>query len=359
MSKSVQNSHNTAFSEKNIAANILPLFNLDSADISMVKFKDTDKQRAVYKIDLNNKSYCLKKIYFPEEELLYVYSALEWLHRNNLNVPNLLPSKNKGRYVFCNNMLFILTPWIDGVKCEFDDIKHVLLSIKELAKLHACSKNFKAIEGSSNRVGLDDLHISNDKHLSQLLQYYIYANKYKDSYSKDFLKSFDINIELSNLSTKVSSNIKNKDLSVSLCHGDYVNKNIIIDSSDNIWIIDFDKCKFDYCAHDISYFLRRLLKREGTNWNIDLTFSILKEYNNYNKLTPSDLQYIVAYICFPQKYWKLSRDYYKNRKKCNKQSFIALLQKCTKHSENQLEFAKHIISTFSEIQWDIDKLYNL
>ena len=48
----------------------------------MIKFKDTEKQRAVYKIDYIDKSYCLKKVYYNEAELLFVYSAMEWLYRN-------------------------------------------------------------------------------------------------------------------------------------------------------------------------------------------------------------------------------------------------------------------------------------
>ena len=35
-----------------------------TAEISIIKFKDTDKQRAVYKIDFKEKSYCLKKVYY-------------------------------------------------------------------------------------------------------------------------------------------------------------------------------------------------------------------------------------------------------------------------------------------------------
>ena len=75
------------------------------------------------------------------------------------------------------------------------------------------------------------------------------------------------------------------------------------------------KCKFDFSAKDISYFLRRLLKRESTNWQIKLTTDILDMYMTENELTESDLKFIIAYIAFPQKFWKISRDYYKNIRK--------------------------------------------
>ena len=83
----------------NIKKYILPKFLLQDATITMVKFKDTDKQRAVFKISCNNKNYCLKKVYYDEENLLFVYSAMEWLYRNNVMVPKLLPSIDNNRYI--------------------------------------------------------------------------------------------------------------------------------------------------------------------------------------------------------------------------------------------------------------------
>ena len=62
-----------------------------------------------------------------------------------------------------------------------------------------------------------------------------------------------------------------------------VNKNIII-NKDCIWIIDFDKCSYDYCSHDIAYFLRRLLKRPSSNWSTYLTLKVIDSYLENNSL---------------------------------------------------------------------------
>ena len=341
------------FCEANILKNILPSFNIYNADITMVKFKDTDKQRAVYKVTTLNNSYCLKKIYFSEEELLYVYSALEWLYRNNINVPKLLPSSNGGRYTKYNDMLFILTPWIEGNKCSFDSHDNIIKASIELAKLHESSINFKAIEGSSIRTGFDNIYESLSKHSEQILRMSNLAFKYKDNFSEKYLDDFDINLELCKLSLNCASKINISNLSKSLCHGDYVNKNILFTQNNDLWIIDFDNCKNDYCAHDFSYFLRRLLKREKTNWNIDIAFSMLNAYNSTKTLSPSDLHYIIAYLCFPQKYWKISKDYYKNIFMCNKDSYLKLITKCSKNQLTHLNFCKNIIEIMENINWTL------
>ena len=328
-----------------IKQNVLPYYNLQNAKISVIKFKDTDKQRAVYRIDFKDKSYCLKKVYYNINDLLYVYSATEWLYRNNIKVPKLLPTIDNNRFVSYQDMLFILTPWIDGDKCNFDNINHIIIAVKKLAIIHSISRNFRPILGSSMKEGFDDYYISTLKHFQDLLQASNEAFKYKDTFSKHFISSFDINLHLAKISLDIANKIDNSDLSVSLCHGDYVNKNLIFPSDLDPWIIDFDKCKLDYCAKDLAYFMRRLLKRENTKWNVDLALIVLNTYNTISPLTKSDLRYLISYICFPQKYWRISRDYYKNIYKCNKSSFLTLLSNAISKTDSQYEFALNIIDS--------------
>ena len=330
-------------SPETIKENVLPYYNLQNSKISVIKFKDTDKQRAVYRIDFNDNSYCLKKVYYNINDLLYVYSAIEWLYRNNIKVPKLLPTVDNNRFVSYQDMLFILTPWIKGEKCSFDNMNHVIRSVKKLSLIHSISRNFQPILGSSLKEGFDDYYISTLKHFQDLLQTSNEAYKYKDTFSRHFISSFDINLRLAKISLDISNKIDTDELSKSLCHGDYVNKNIIFSDDLDPWIIDFDKCKTDYCAKDLAYFMRRLLKSENTKWDIELAISVLEAYNESSPLTESDLRYLVSYICFPQKYWKISKDYYKNIHKCNKPAFLTLLLNTISKTDLQYDFALNII----------------
>lgn len=330
-----------------IKTKILSQYNMQKSNITNIKFKDTEKQRAVYKIDFNGNSYCLKKVYYDEENLLFVYSAMEWCYRNDIDVPKLLPNIHGNRFVNYKGMLFILTPWLSGIRCDFDNIDHVLLSSQTLGKLHKTSKNFYPIEGSFNRSGYESYYNSISKHFNQILTNANNANVHNDRFSNLFLNSLDSNLELAKISLEISSSINEKNLTRSLCHGDFVNKNILINPNNTISIIDFDKCQEDFSARDISYFLRRLLKREGTNWQMTLTINVLDNYLTENELTRDDFKYILCYVCFPQKYWKLSRDYYRNIRRCNKNSFANLLDKNLIKSSNQLDFTYSLIKSFN------------
>lgn len=337
-------------SEENIKKYVLPYYNLENCSVERVKFKDTDKQRAVYKVLDTNKSYCLKKVYFNKENLLFVYSAIEWLYRHNVLVPRVLPTYNKSRFVNYNDMLFILTDWIEGRKCSYDNDSDTLLSALNLGKIHKCTINFKPIKGSTLRSEFEDITISTSKHFGDLLNCSNKAFRYKDNFSRLFLQNFHDNFLLAKTSLSVSNSINFNNLGTSLCHLDYVNKNIIFDKNNSIWVIDFDKCKIDYCVHDISYFLRRILKRDKTRWNLDLCIRCLNMYEKMRPLNLDEYKYILSYLSFPQKYWKISRDYYNNIRKCNKASFFTLLKKSVNKTEEHCkfvyEFAKYIEEKF-------------
>ena len=332
--------------ESDLKKFILKQYNLENSKIYQIKFKDTDKQRAVYKIESNCQYYCLKKVYYTKEELLFVYSSIEWIYRFNLNVPRILPTLTGKKFVSYNKMLFILTPWIAGDKCDYDNINHVIDASIVLANFHKFSRGFYPIPGSKLRLGYEDIYLSMNRHFNQLLDFSNLAFKYGDNFSKLYIENFDACITLAKISIENASHINSNNLSKSLCHLDYVNKNIIFDRFNKLWIIDFDKCKMDYSAHDISYFLRRILKRENTNWDFELLKDCLNTYEQILPLTADYYWYISSYLSFPQKQWRLLRDYYNNINVCNKQSFILLLEKSMttmeKHIETSLNFSNSL-----------------
>lgn len=322
-----------------IKNNVLPFYNLSNASLKQVKIKNTDKQRAVYKVTYNNINYCLKKVYYDEGDLLFMYSAMEWLYRNNIKVPRILPTSKKSRFVKADNMIFILTPWIEGEKCDFDSSHDIRSSIINLAYIHKYSKEFIPIEGSNIKTGYDNIYISLTKHFHKILLCSNEAYKVNDKFSKLYLSYFDFNFKLAKYSSDISSSLNFINLTRALCHGDYVNKNIIL-QNDDVWVIDFDKCCYDFVSQDISYFLRRLLKRSSTKWDIDIAKDLICSYNNINPLTSDDLKYILVYLAFPQKYWRTAKDYYTNIKVCNKSDFYELLSKTVDKTKYHLYFVK-------------------
>lgn len=327
-----------------IKDHILSNYNIDIINIENVKFKDTDKQRAVYKVETNKGYKCLKKVYYSEGNLLFIYSVIEWINARGILAPRLISTKKGLKYVKYNNHLFILTDWIEGRKCNYDNIEDVEMASSNLAKIHQCSKNFWPIEGSEIQNAGRDFYQSNGKHFNQLLESSNNAFMVRDRFSKLFLGHFEHNINVAQKSVELlldidfSTNIGDDVSSHSICHLDYVNKNLIITPENKIWVIDFDRCRMSYPVHDISSYLKRIMKRKKTLWDFSLFETAIRNYESVRKLSLNEHIIILSLLMFPQKYWKISRDYYKNRDKCNKNAFYSILKKVTDQDDAHNEF---------------------
>lgn len=327
---------------------VLSHYNYNVISIENIKFKDTDKQRAVYKVITNHGAKCLKKVYYDEPSLLFVYSVIEWLSARGILSPRLITTKEGLKYVSYNNNLFILTPWIDGRKCSYDNIDDIKHSAKTLAKLHKTSYGFYPIEGSSCRTETQDYESSASKHFSQILQSSNSAFTIRDEFSRLYLDCFDYNFSRAKESMEILSSI---DLSrpigdnvsmKAICHLDYVNKNIIFTPDNEICIIDFDKTAIDMPSHDLIVYTKRIMKREKTSWDFDIFLSAMESYESIRPLSVNEYNLILSSLMFPNNYWKISRDYYKNRHKCNKNAFVNALKKIRMQNQDHNIFCNSL-----------------
>lgn len=327
---------------------VLCHYNFKIYEIHNIKFKNTDKQRAVFKVKTDKGMKCLKKVYYDEGNLLFVYSVTEWLNIKNILCPRLIGTKDGHRFVKYNDHLFILTDWIEGRKCDYNNINDIIMMAKNLGKIHENSRGFKPIEGSVIKNFDKDYYLSPYKHFIQLLQFWNNALYINDPFSELYMENFDYNFKKAKESSDLLSSIDfstplGDDVSSSaICHLDYVNKNIIFTPRNNLYVIDFDNTRLDMPIHDICYFLRRILKRENTTWDFNVFFSAIQSYESVRKLSLNEYNVILAILMFPQKYWKTSRDYYKNRKICNPAPFINVMRKISKQNDAHDRFCEEL-----------------
>ena len=76
---------NLTLTNKLIFDLVLKEYNIRADSIELVKAKATAKDRMVYKINTDSQSYCLKKVYYDEETLLFIYSSIIWLNLHNIS----------------------------------------------------------------------------------------------------------------------------------------------------------------------------------------------------------------------------------------------------------------------------------
>ncbi len=327
--------------------------------IDSIKFKDTDKQRAVYKLSTSEGMRCLKKVYYDKGTLLFIYSVVEWLNLNKIPCPRFISTKRGIKYAEYKGNLFILTEWIEGRKCDYDMLDDINDAAYCLGRMHRTSYGFKPISGSTCRTN-EDLYFSGiSKHFLQLLDLSNKASSLNDSFSHLYLNTFEYNMSAGRKSLELLSRV---DLSrpigdrvsmSAICHNDYVNKNIIFSPDNQIYIIDFDRTAMDMPVHDIISFIKRIMKRDKTCWDFHVFKSSMEAYEQSREISFQEYVLILSYLMFPHKYWKISRDYYKNMNQCNKEAFLTILRKVTQknesHQEFCMEFMDYIENKFGQI----------
>lgn len=331
-----------------IKKNILSKYNIVIFDLESIKFKDTAKQRAVYKVNTDKGIKCLKKVYYDKETLFFIYSIIEWLNSKGVFCPRLLATSRGLKYVEYMGNYYILTDWIDGRKCDYDNIEDIKIAAEKLAQIHKTSYKFTSIKGSKIRTEATDYYKSFNKHFLQLLELSNNAFMIGDKFSKHFLEHFDYNISMAKESIYMLSQIDfskpigDEVSQNAICHLDYVNKNLIFTPDNKLYIIDFDRAAMEMPIHDIFYFIRRILKRENTSWDFDIYKTAIDSYENIRPLSQNEKLAIYALLMFPNKFWKVSRDYYKNRHQCNKEAFISILKKVTRQQEEHELFCNFL-----------------
>ncbi len=139
---------------------------------------------------------------------------------------------------------------------------------------------------------------------------------HKTDFDLNYIKSMDyykslgkLALETLNMSNyyelcSVSEQEKN------FCHHDFTYHNIIIGEENEVNVIDFDYCKREIRAFDLSNFMTKVLKRR--DWNIDVAKLIIDNYNEVSPLEDDEYKVLYAFLMFPQRYWRICNRYYYN-----------------------------------------------
>jgi CotS family spore coat protein len=90
-----------------------------------------------------------------------------------------------------------------------------------------------------------------------------------------------------------------------LCHQDIVHHNLIIDSSNQVHLIDFEYCALELPVADVGRLLRKVLPELG--WDCSRLLPLLITYHKVFPLTINDRWLLLALLTFPHAWWRLLR----------------------------------------------------
>lgn len=319
-----------------------------------IKIESIKANKGVYYLNTNKGERCLKKINYGPQKLLFVCGAKEHLIKNGFDkVDRYFLNIDGYPYALVNEDLYTLSMWLKGRECDFHKIDEVKLAAKTLAKLHIASKGYDPPENSKLKSDLGRWPGLMKKRLKALDKMKEMARKKNNKSDFDllYIKSVEFYKELAKEASKVLMTSDYERLceiaekEKILCHHDFTYHNIIIDDNDEVNIIDFDYCKREIRAFDISNFMIKVLKR--VDWDIQFAKEIIDSYNEVSPLEDSEYKVLLAYLQFPQRYWRLANRYYYNEVTWGANTFAKKIQDIIDEQEKYLNFLKEFKSLYN------------
>ena len=310
-----------------------------------IKIEKLKANKGVYYLKTDKGERCLKKINYGPQKLLFVYGAKQHLLKNGFaNLDQYYLNIENEPYALVNEDLYTLSEWLEGRECDFHNIEEVKIAAKTLAKLHEASKGYDPPENSKLKSDLGRWPHLMEKRIKSF-------DKMKDMVRKKNIKSdFDMiyiqSVEFyKDIGKKALSVLNNSsyyelcaiaELDKSFCHHDYTYHNIILDESNNVYVIDFDYCKREVRTFDISNFMTKVLKR--VEWNMEYAKAIIDSYNSVTNISNDEYKVLYAFLQFPQRYWRLANRYYYNEVNWAQNTFASKLNGIVQEKDKYLCF---------------------
>ena len=319
-----------------------------------IKIEVIKASKGIYYLRSNKGERCLKKINYGPQKLLFVCGAKEHLINNGFKaVDRYYLNIDGDPYALVNEDLYTLSEWLDGRECDFHNIEEVKVAAKTLAKMHEASKGYEPPENSKLKSDLGRWPHLMAKRIKSFdkMRDMVRKRNNKNSFDLIYLKSMEFYKEIGRKALKTLEESSYMELcqiaenDKSFCHHDYTYHNIIIDKEENVNIIDFDYCKREVRAFDISNFMTKVLKR--VNWDMDFAKAIIDSYNEVSKLREDEYKVLFAYLQFPQRYWRLANRYYYNEVNWGQNTFASKIEAIIQEQEIFLGFLEKFKNEYS------------
>lgn len=272
-------------------------------------------QNNVWQIYTDCGTFALKRSFLKEKHLDFICKAENSLPQHGFYRFALPIRCIDGQpYFLYYGRYFTLHQWIDGEKCDFQNLDHLHFTASTLGDFHLRSRDPNLCRTRSPRSNSFVRGENTTKHLRELHRFYRESQEAPPSefqylfrrYYPYFLRKAERSMSL--LLHSDYSRLANEASAVgSFIHYDVAARNFIIRNK-QAYLIDFDYCCCDIPLTDLMRLIKRGLK-QGQNEGQKLD-AILEGYRQFRPLTREENKVLIALLTFPQKFWRISHRYF-------------------------------------------------
>ncbi|PEZ78408.1 phosphotransferase [Bacillus sp. AFS017274] len=288
----------------------------DTYGLSILSFDILQKtpRTHVAKINTIQRKYVLKRMYITESRLRFILQIEAFLREQNINIPQIIQTKENRPYFLLEGYPCILQEWISGEVFQFSLDQSIQQIGNLLGKMHVLSLGFHS---STDDTAMLESSMWENEYQDTLKYMVKWANLMKNTQNPKktiILESIDFFI---NTGKELEKQIihhpyhaiwKKKPLHEHyLSHGDFQPKNILMSSPE--WcIIDWEFARHDFPSRDCMEIIYKMTSYEN-RWDSEKFNIFLSSYLSQNQLTNQELSFFYLDFAFPHYYGRFLKNW--------------------------------------------------
>ena len=256
---------------------------------------------------------------------------------------------------------YVLKDMYPGSECNVKNLRDIKASVSTMAKLHialnAASRSlcFNDSGVRLSRGSIKDTVVRHTREL-KMAENYLKNKKRRTEYELTIYRQLgkfysEARTAVDMLqNSEVEARLEKALDSNELIHGNFNYHNVIIcdkpergsypagSNSSGVMtaVTNIEKCRIDCQIWDLYQFMRKIL--EKYNWDIDLAFKMLDEYDKVKPVEDGELKVLSVLFSFPEKFWKITNYYYNMNKAWVPPKSIEKLENCIAQNGRRLDF---------------------
>ncbi len=243
-----------------------------------------------------------------------------------------------------NGTKYVLEESMQGDELDFSEFEQALKGADILADFHNSSEGFESSYMQNDADKIPDTFLKRYKELKRIRRRIKESRKYSPV-DMIVIENFETVSDMIENSLDILKkcdyiNIKNEKSKNTVCHNTYKGDNIRILEDGGFTVTNIDKCSYNFTAHDISDFLRRLIKNEM--FDSDSIIKIFEMYEQKREVNDREREIIKAFLIFPQKFLSICNEYYNKRTVCISDAMLERFSKSASILKKNAELAQKI-----------------
>lgn len=272
------------------------------------------------------------------------YELRKYMNNNGFKISVFEDCTNGDFFYEVNGTKYVLEESMQGTELDFSDFEQALKGAYILADFHNSSEGFKSNSMQNDADKIPDTFIKRYKELKRIRRRIKESRKYSPI-DMVIIENFETVSDMIENSLDILEkcdyiNIKNQKSKNTVCHNTYKGDNVRILDDGSFTVTNIDKCSHNFIAHDISDFLRRLVKSEV--FDNDDIIKIFYEYSKKREISDFERNIIKAFLIFPQKFLSICNEYYNKRTVCISDAMLDRFSKSAAILKKNTEIAQKL-----------------